>query len=187
MGLLAPNTGGGGPVTIEPAVPNATDASSSEDTTFETGSDTLGTTSLGTTTGTDDQDSSLVDTGSGDTDIQVEDTSDPDDSSPAGGSGFTGGAARFLDVDEETVDDAIDQTSEQAVGDVVEDVANEQIEHGADGVQPGGDTTPNVEHPDNESATGSESGALSNINFGDPRTIAAVAAVAGIALYAGGR
>ncbi|GAA0648793.1 hypothetical protein [Salarchaeum japonicum] len=192
MALLGPSTGaggvsgtgGGGPITIEPAVPTTTTDESTDEDTFQTGSDTLGTRSLGTTTGTGDQDSALVDTGEDDTDIVVEDTSDPDDSSPAGGSGLVGSASRFLDVDEETVSDAVDQTSEQAVGDVVEDVANEQIENSGGGVQPGGDTTPDVEHPDNESP--GLGGTFEAIDFGDPRTLVAAGVVLVLAVSAAG-
>jgi hypothetical protein len=97
---------------------------SSSDTTFNTGRHTLGTTSLGTSTGSDDSGGSGG--GGSDGGVVVEDTSDPDDSSPAGGAGQTSATSRFTGIDEDTVSEmseeeqlATTQSASDALNDAV--------------------------------------------------------------------
>ena len=103
-----------------------TDTADSGDSTstdsFDTSTDTLGTTSLGTSTGSDDQEEEYV----------VEDTSDPDDSSPAGGAGQTSATSRFTGIDGGTVSEMSEEeqlATTQEASDVLNDaVSNTELD-----------------------------------------------------------
>lgn len=84
-----------------------------ESTTFDTSTQTLGTTSIGTSTGSDDETSFEVTTSD----------PDPDSSSPAGGAGATTATANFAGVDE---DDLGDDTED--VIDVAQEASDEWTE-----------------------------------------------------------
>ncbi len=97
MTLTGITDGDGSVVTEPPDEEEETSSSGGSTTTFDSGTQTLGTTSIGTSDG-DEEEAEAIDVPSS--------PSDPSDSSPAGGAGAEETTERFAGLDDETLDDA---------------------------------------------------------------------------------
>jgi hypothetical protein len=103
---------------------STTSSTTDETDTFDTSTDTFSVTTFGADTGTDDEDD--------DVEMVVDDTSDPDASSPAGGAGQTSAVSRFTGIDEEEVSEMSEEdqlaTSQEASDDLLELVRSGELD-----------------------------------------------------------
>jgi len=97
MALTGITDGDGSVATEPPDEEEETSDSGGSTTTFDSDTQTLGTTSLGTSTGDQDEEDTIEVTSS---------DSDPSNSSPAGGAGAEEATERFAGLDDETLDDS---------------------------------------------------------------------------------
>lgn len=141
-------TDGGGTVAASPdSTSGDTSNDTEEETTFDPDTQTLGTTSLGTTQDSDD--------GSGIT--VTESDSDPSDSSPAGGAGAEEATERFAGLEDETL---ADSSTEEIVdvGNAASDVYTARDNGDEQAEQEAQEALQNAVDAATDDATNSESG-----------------------------